>query len=284
MNSMRMANKTGIATEAATPYRRAYISAAAIRTAHPVTQAIRKLRGLACIAIVGSLAFAAEPPAGLTRLVAHRESETEAERNQYTYRQTVRITEVNEHGGQAGEYREVRDVIFSPAKERSEVMIGAPFKNLKNLILSEEDFRDIRDIQPFVLVEDFLPIYETKFRGEEKMDGVDCWVLQVRPRQILSGQRLFDGMIWASKQDYSVIRSEGQAVPQIRTTKSENLFPKFITVRKQVNGFWFPATTTADDTLFFRTGAQRIRMSIRFENYQKFGAETTVTFGEKKQP
>jgi hypothetical protein len=245
---------------------------------------MRKLRELACIVIVGSLALVGEEPPGLARLVAHRESETEAERNQYAYRQTVRVTELSDRGGQAGEYREVRDVIFSPTKERSEVMVGLPFKNLKNLILTDEDFRDIRDIQPFVLVEDFLPIYETKFRGEEKMDGIDCWVLQVRPKQILSQQRLFDGMIWASKTDYSVIRSEGQAVPQIRTTKSENLFPKFTTARKQVNGFWFPASTTADDTLYFRTGAQRIRMSIRFENYQKFGAETTVTFGEKKQP
>jgi hypothetical protein len=218
----------------------------------------------------------------LARLVAHRESETEAERNQYAYRQTVKVIELSERGAQTGEYREVRDVIFSPTKERSEVMIGAPFKNLKNLILTEEDFRDIRDIQPFVLVEDFLPIYETNFRGEEKMDGVDCWVLQVRPRQILQGQRLFDGMIWVSKQDYSVIRSEGQAVPQIRTTKSENLFPKFTTLRKPVNGFWFPVATNADDTLYFRTGAQRIRMTIRFENYQKFGAESTVTFGDKK--
>jgi hypothetical protein len=218
----------------------------------------------------------------LARLVAHRESETEAERNQYTYRQTVRIVEVTERGAQTGEYREVRDVIFSPAKERSEEIIGAPFKNLKNLILTDEDFRDIRDIQPFVLVEDFLPIYETKFRGEEKMDGVDCWVLQVAPRQILAGQRLFDGMLWVSKADYSVIRSEGQAVPQIRTTKSENLFPKFTTMRKEVNGFRFPVSTSADDTLYFRTGPQRIRMTIRFENYKKFGAETTVTFGEKK--
>jgi hypothetical protein len=282
MNSMRIAATTGTAIEGAMPYRPVYTMAAAMRIAQPAWQAMRKLRVLACIVIVGSLAFAEDPPAGLARLVAHRESETEAERNQYAYRQTVKVTELNDHGSQAGEYREIRDIIFSPTKERSEAMVGPAFKNLKNLILTEEDFKDIRDIQPFVLVEDFLPIYETKFRGEEKMDGVDCWVLQVRPKQILAGQRLFDGMIWASKKDYSVIRSEGQAVPQIRTTKSENLFPKFTTVRKQVNGFWFPAATTADDTLFFRTGAQRIRMSIRFENYQKFGAETTITFGEKK--
>lgn len=223
---------------------------------------------------------AEEPPANLARLVAHRESETQAARNEYAYRQTVKVIEMNDRGGQAGEYREIRDVIFSPTKEREENMIGAPQKRLKNLILTDEDFRDIRDIQPFVLVEDFMPIYETKFRGEERMEDIDCWVLQVRPRQILSGQRLFDGIVWVAKSDYSVVRSEGQAVPQILTTKQENLFPRFVTIRKPVNGFYFPSYTYADDTLHFRTGPLRIKLSIRFEHYQKFGTESTVKFGD----
>ena len=43
----------------------------------------------------------------------------------------------------------------------------------------------MREIQPLVLTEDRLWNYETKFCSEETMDGVDCCVLQVRPRQIL---------------------------------------------------------------------------------------------------
>lgn len=221
---------------------------------------------------------AADPPKDLARLVAHRESQTEAERNQFTYRQTVRIEELSERGGLLGDYREVRDVIFSPVKEREDVPVSPPRSMLKHLILTEEDFADIRNIQPFVLVEDFFPIYETKFRGEEQMDGEACWVLQVKPRQILQGQRLFDGLLWVRKEDYSVVRSEGQAVPQIRTAKSENLFPRFTTIRRRFGDFWFPVQTYADDTLFFRGGPQRIKLSIRYESYKKFGADTSVTF------
>ena len=136
------------------------------------------------------------------------------------YRQTVTIEELDDHGGARGQYREMRDVIFSPQHERTEEMVGKPQNGLKSLILTEEDFRDIRDIQPLVLTEDRLWNYETKFRGDETMDDVDCWVLQVRPRQILSGQRFFDGMIWVDKKEYNIVRMEGQAVPQIRTTKS----------------------------------------------------------------
>ena len=148
---------------------------------------------------------------------------------------------------------------------------------IKNLVLTEEDFADIRNIQPLVLTEDRLWNYETKFRGDEKIDDVDCWVLQVRPRQILQGQRFFDGMIWVDKKDYNIVRMEGQAVPQIRTTKSENLFPRFTTIRKPLDGkHWFPVYTYADDTLQFRTGPQRIRLRIAYSSYKRFGAESTL--------
>jgi hypothetical protein len=221
---------------------------------------------------------AQDPPPGLARKVAHRESATQAERNQYAYRQTVRLQELDSRGGMSGEYREVRDVIFSPTHERSEQMVGTPVLTLQHLILTDEDFHDMREIQPFVLTDDMLFLYETKFRGEEPVDGMECWVLQIRPRQILDKQRLFDGMLWIKKDDYSVVRSEGQAVPQIRTTKQENLFPRFTTVRRQVNGFWFPTLTSADDTLYFRTQPQREHLTIHYSDYKKFGVESSVTF------
>ncbi|MEO8371363.1 MAG: hypothetical protein ABI806_19410 [Candidatus Solibacter sp.] len=220
---------------------------------------------------------AQDPPPNLIKLVAHRETETEKERAEYMYRQGVTIDEMDDHGATRGQYREARDVIFSPQHDRTEEMIGSPSHALKNLILTEEDFQDIRNIQPLVLTEDRLWNYDTKFRGDETMDDVDCWVLQVRPRQILQGQRFFDGMVWVDKKDYNIVRMEGQAVPQIRTTKTENLFPKFTTIRKPLDGnHWFPVYTYADDTLRFRTGPQRIRLRIAYSNYKKFGAESTL--------
>ena len=145
--------------------------------------------------------FGQEPPANLAKLVAHRETETEAERNEYTYRQTFTLDELDDHGATRGLYRETRDIIFSPQHERTEQAVGNATNTLKNLILTQEDFEDIRNIQPMVLTEDRLFSYETKFRGEENVDGVDCWVLLVRPRQILHGQRLFDGMLWVDKKE-----------------------------------------------------------------------------------
>ncbi len=220
-----------------------------------------------------------EPPADLIARVAARETETLEAQSHYAYEQSVTIEEIDKRGARAGEYREVREIIFSPTEQRTERLLGKPLFMLKNLQLTDEDFRDIREVQPALLTKDQLLLYETKFRGEERMDEVDCWVLQIRPRQMLQGQRLFDGLLWVAKSDYSIIRSEGQAVPQIRTTKTENLFPHFTTIRRKVDGtYWFPVTTYGDDTLYFRTGPQRIRLIIRYSKYQRFGADTKIIF------
>jgi hypothetical protein len=216
-------------------------------------------------------------PANLAKLVAHRETETEAERNEYMYRQTVTIEELDNNGAARGAYREVRDIVFSPKHERTEELVGQPSNGLKQLLMTDEDFHDVREIQPLVLTEDRLWNYETRFRGEESVDGVDCWVLQVRPRQILAGQRFFDGLLWVDKKDYNIVRMEGRAVPEIRTTKSENLFPRFTTIRKPVDGaHWFPVYTYADDTLQFRAGPQRERLRIAYSNYRRFRVESTI--------
>ena len=226
------------------------------------------------------ITFAAEaPPPDLMRRIAHHEDETVEERRNYAYRQTVTLQELNDRGLEVGRYSETRDIVFSPQQERSEKLVSVPLDNLKNLRLTDEDFRDLRDIQPFVLREELLRNYEIKFRGDEQMDDQDCWVVQVRPRQILSGQRFFEGLVWASKKDYSIVRTEGRDVPQILSLHQENLFPRFTTIRKPVNGtFWFPALTYGDDTLPFHTGLQRVKLTIRYTNYQKFGSSTVVTF------
>jgi hypothetical protein len=252
--------------------------------AQPISRPARKPPDILAIALIltsvlfGASAFAQDPPPNLAKLVAHRETETEKERSEYTYRQGFTLEELDDHGGARGAYKETRDVIFLPTHERTEQLIGHASSTLKNLILTDEDFDDIRNIQPLVLTEDRLWNYETKFRGEETMDDIDCWVMQVRPRQILAGQRFFDGMLWVDKKEYNIVRMEGQAVPQIRTMKSENLFPRFTTIRKPIDGkHWFPVYTYADDTLHFRTGPQRERLRISYSNYKRFGVESTFT-------
>ncbi len=106
------------------------------------TQNGRSVRNIALIVasvlLMAPLAVrAVDPPAGLLKKIALREAENAEERNNFTYRQTVTIQEFDDHGALTGEYREVRDIIFSPKHERDEVLVEKPRSTLKRLILTE---------------------------------------------------------------------------------------------------------------------------------------------------
>ena len=223
----------------------------------------------------------AEPPPDLLKRIAATATEDARNRENYTYRQSVTVQEFDSRDRVGGEYHEVRDITFSPNGARYEQVVGTAQNTLLHLQLTPQDFSDIRTIQPFFLTGQNIWRYSGKYKGEETMDGVQCFVVDVEPKQILSGQRYFQGTLWVRESDFGVVRSEGQAVPQIDTKDKQNLFPHFTTLWKEVDGKWmFPVETYADDTLFFRDWPQRIRIVIRYMNYKKFGAESTLTYDD----
>src|ERR1039458_3710328 len=150
------------------PFQRAKTRAITHRSDQPIHRVARKPPDVFAIALMITSVLAAtflasflapqaraqDPPANLAKLVAHRETETETERNEYTYRQRVTIDELDDRGAARGQYRETRDVIFSPLHDRTELMLGSPSNGLKNMILTQPDFDDIRNIQPLVLTQD----------------------------------------------------------------------------------------------------------------------------------
>ena len=215
--------------------------------------------------------FAADPPPDLAARVAARESESAAARANYTYRQAVRVDELDTPGAY---YAEVREIVFLASGERAERFVRKPEDRLKRLKMTEEDFRDLREIQPMLLTREVLRFYETKPRGEE--DGL--WVLQVQPRQVLEGQRWFEGLLWIDPADYSIVRFSGRAVPQRPSTRNENLSVRFTTVREKIDGHWFAVRTTGEETLGFHNGPLRMRLTVTYTDWKRFQAESSVTF------
>jgi hypothetical protein len=234
---------------------------------------------LALLAAI-TLAAAERPPKGLTKRVAQNETLIAELRDDFTYRQKVHIKELSQQGGQTGDYFEIRDVLFSPETGSTEEFVKGPRDRLKRISLTEEDFRDIREVQNFLLTADRLWLYRTRFKGSEEIGGIDCWVFDVSPRQILAEMRFFDGLVWVSKEDETIIRMSGKAVPEQRTSTSENLFPRFTTMREKIDGVWLPVLTFGDDDLTFASGYQRLRIEIEYSNYKRFGAESEIKFGD----
>lgn len=215
--------------------------------------------------------------AGLIQRVSKNESRFREARDHYTYRQTF---EFIEDGG--GLYKAVTDVIFTPEGKRIEKPLKKPINTLKKLTLTDEDFRDLIEVQPFILDPDSAWNYEVKYVADQMLGNRLTHMLRARPKQTFEGQRLFDGTLWISADDLQIIQAEGRAVPDLIHNGKENLFPRFTTVRERIDGQnWFPVRTFADDVLQFRTGPIRVHFSIKYEQYKRFSAESKIQYDPK---
>jgi hypothetical protein len=66
-------------------------------------------------------------------------------------------------------------------------------------------------------------------------------------------------------------------VPELKTKKGENLFPRFTTYREQIDGkYWFPTYTMADDTLYFSGGPVHIKEILRYTDYKQFKSKVRI--------
>ena len=106
------------------PLSRAYRTPATPSAIQPISTAARKPPSVFAIGIILTLALfaplarAEDPPASLAKLVAHRETETEAERNEYMYRQTVTIDELDATARRGGRIAR-SGTLSSPQHERT---------------------------------------------------------------------------------------------------------------------------------------------------------------------
>ena len=215
--------------------------------------------------------------ADIIRRFAAKELEFQQARNNYTYRQSVMLQEVNT----GGKWEEVDDIIFTPEGKRIEKVIYAPVISLKQISLSPEDVQDLRNVQPFVLTTTEIPEYDVKYLGREKVDEIGCYTFSVKPKKMVQGKRYFEGEIWVDDRDLQIVKTYGKGVGVIKHS-SDNQFPKFETYREQVDGkYWFPTYTRADDTLHFKNGeSQRIRMVVKYQDYKRYEGKSTIKFGD----
>ncbi len=218
-------------------------------------------------------------PDEIIQKFAAKEAEFARARENYTYRQTVKIQELDDSGAVGGRYEIVEDVIFSPDGKRTEKVVRAPVPTLVRLQLSPEDLQDLRNVQPFVLTTGEIGQYDIHYLGKQKADEIPCYVFAVKPKKMERGRRYFEGQIWVDDRDLQIVKTFGKGVGLLKKNEDQQ-FPKFETLREQVDGkYWFPVYTDADDTLHFQNGPIKMRMIVKYEDYKQFKSDVNIQFG-----
>jgi hypothetical protein len=114
------------------------------------------------------------------------------------------------------------------------------------------------------------------------VDELGTYVFHVAPKRLEKNQRYFQGRIWVEDRDFQIVKTRGKGTGLMKK-RQDSAYPTFETFRENIEGhFWFPTYTRADDVLHFRTGPEvRIRVSVRYSNYKRFGS--TIKIGKATQ-
>jgi hypothetical protein len=193
-------------------------------------------------------------------------------REQYSFQQSIDVQEVVGSDVRS-EYRQVATITYSQGKPVKNVLLAPQ----ASMALTKEDLEDLETRASFTISTDELPQYNLTYAGSQKTDELRCYVFDVAPKTLEKDQRYFQGRIWVDDQDFQIVKNRGKSVPDIRVGKKkktkENLFPEFTTWRQVIDGkYWFPAYSSADDTLHFNRNDIHLKEKLKFTDYKKTGA------------
>ncbi|HKT52255.1 MAG TPA: hypothetical protein VJV96_18275 [Candidatus Angelobacter sp.] len=220
-------------------------------------------------------------PQDVIQKFAAKEAIFKEARNHYTYTQEIVVQTVDGNTVD-GEFRQKEDILYDDKGNRIEQVTFAPQNTLQRIMMTKEDFDDFRNRLPFVMTTEDLPEYDVLYAGQQHVDELDTYVFDLAPKKIQKDKRYFQGRIWVDNRDFQIVKTCGKNVPDIRKKGSENLTPKFVTYREQIDGqYWFPTYTKADDDLNFSAGPVHVREIVKYTNYKRFGVKTRILYGKQ---
>lgn len=233
-----------------------------------------------------ALADSADPtPDEIIERFAAKEAEFSRIWQQYTYTQHI-VFQVIGRSGKVAEQQLMTVEVFFTGEGKREVRTLEDRGSLRSVRVTKEDIEDAVHRHPFVLTTDQLPEYKIEYKGKERVDELNTYVFEVKPRKIRRGERYFRGRIWVDDLDFQIVMTRGKVVPDY----GNNKFPEFETVREQIDGrYWFPTWTKADDVLRFGSalGGYRqvhVRQLITYKNFQKFEVGTSIQYEPIESP
>jgi len=235
------------------------------------------------------------PPVGMTaqqiiEKFGARESEFKRARENYTFRQSVKIDTISEDTNKVdGEYQQVTDISFAKDGRREEHVVFAPQNTLQRVMMTPNDLDEIEHRLPFILTTEDLPQYDVTYLGKQHVDDLDTYVFDAGPKTLEKGKHYFKGKVWVDTQDFQIVLVNGTTVPQDTRRGHEDLQPPFTTYYEQIDGkYWFPTYTKAEGNLHFaaQQGALsqdvHMRSTVRYTNYSQFRSTSTILFNGKQ--
>jgi hypothetical protein len=224
---------------------------------------------------IGNVSEPEAPPSlpedEIVKRFSQKEDQYIASRTHYSYRKTIRIQEFGADGQPSGEFVLVTQPGRDGEGKLFEKVIEKPHSTLQHLFLRSEDLQGLQRIPAFPLTSSQLAKYDLKYLGKERVDEIDCYIFQVKPRTVERIKAYFDGIVWVDAKYLEVVKTYGKWVTDQGDVHSiaDLPFSLFETYRENVEGkYWFPSYSRSDETLNLKGLEIPVRIVIKWTDFK----------------
>ena len=163
----------------------------------------------------------------------------------YDFTQSIRLDELTDPGGK---FSVTGEVYTKPDGLRYMRVTKPAESSLKLMHFSLEDVRVIASMPEFPLTAEEIQNYNFKYAGQEKLDQLNTYIFQVKPKILSRKKRYFEGVIWIDDHDFAIVKSYGKFVSELEGNGTALPFTMFETYRENFQSrYWLPTYTRSDD-------------------------------------
>ncbi len=218
------------------------------------------------------------PPEEIIKKFAAKEDQFVAVRPTYGARKTIRIDEFDRQGKLSGQFLMVTQTIRTPDGRIVNKVVEHPQSTLHVFALEAEDVKELERIPQFPMNSSQLSKYDLKYIGQERIDEIDTYIFQVKPKALDRSHAYLDGIVWVDTKYLEVVKTYGRWVNELGDMKFATLpFTTFETYRENVDGkYWFPNYERADETLHLKDGDFPVRLVIKWSDFAPLPATASA--------
>jgi hypothetical protein len=185
----------------------------------------------------------------------------------YDFTQSIRLDELSDPGGKFS----VTGEMYTKADGLRYMRVTKPVESsLKLMHFSLEDVRVIAAMPEFPLTVEEIQNYNFKYAGQEKLDQLNTYIFQVKPKTLSRKKRYFEGVIWIDDHDFAIVKSYGKFVSELEGNGTALPFTMFETYRENFQGkYWLPTYTRSDD--YFKSEGNEdmpLRLVVRSTDFK----------------
>ncbi|HXF40784.1 MAG TPA: hypothetical protein VN687_13800, partial [Blastocatellia bacterium] len=201
------------------------------------------------IAAVSHAQEAPKPaPGEILTAAAERGRQLQSALRDYTYYAELTIQTISQSDTITGKFYRFSQISFDPNGKRLEKILENTSTLPRDIYIGTNAANNLTRVYQFILTPETLDQYELNYVGRERIDELNTYVFDVKPKVKLpdpdkSDERFLRGRVWIDDQDLCVVKIAGEALPE----QTAHRTPKFETYFQNYDKYWFPAYTSADD-------------------------------------